>query len=457
MSRRTMVRTACAWLWSTSLVSGSVAQTLVPGAAGTTGEQFELQQDPGPGGQAPTVPPEKPSVRLVFDDHPELRVGDAIRVEFRLKLQGDVRSFSPAPASEPDEFDVPLARVGIEGRVTRYVEYEVAYELTDSQDGWRSVFVNLRPIDLFQVQGGHFKVPFSRERLTGPTNLDFTQRAAGVRLVAPGYDTGLMAHGRLDKRLLTYAVGVFEGTADETEPRPEPPGLTPLQDNPEQLVAWRVTARPVVRLQAAGWLRPLEFGVNGTHSQVDEGRYGWQGEAAFGDEIFDSLYVNGRRTRLGVDASIESGPVHLQAEWLRGRDERRGQGMESDNLPEVEVRDWYVSGTVVLTGEARSDVERPARPLFGGGAGSLEAAVRFERLSFGSAADTGEPPSTSPRSANVLGNLDTIWTVGLNWYPVRHVRMQVDAVHERFDDPLRTPLAGHDTFWSWVVRLQFAL
>lgn len=453
MTRRRTARTVYAWVWAMALVPTVEAQTFLTGAVGAT----DLRREATPGsprdGQDPVAPP----VQLVFDDHPELRVGDAVRVEFRLKLQGDYRGFSPDPASGPDRLDVPLARVGIEGRVTRYVEYEVAYELTDSEDGWRSVFVNLRPIDLLQVQGGHFKVPFSRDRLTGPTNLDFTQRAAGVRVIAPGYDTGVMAHGRLDRRLVTYAVGVFAGTRDETVPREEPPGLPPLQDNPERLLAWRVTVRPFARLRAAGWLRPLEFGANGAHSEVDEGRYGWRGEATFGDEVFDSLYVNGRRRRLGVDASIESGPVHLQAEWLLGRDERRGQGMESDDLPGLEVRDWYISGSLVLTGEDRGDVERPPRPVFSGGIGALEAALRFERLSFGSASDAGEAPSTSPRSANVLGNVDAVWTVGLNWYPARFFKVQFNAVRERFDDVERTPRPGQDTFWSYVLRLQFVL
>jgi phosphate-selective porin len=50
-----------------------------------------------------------------------------------------------------------------------------------------------------------------------------------------------------------------------------------------------------------------------------------------------------------------------------------------------------------------------------------------------------------------------VWTAGVNWYPVRFVRVQANAIRERFADPVRTPVEGRDTFWSWVVRLQFAL
>lgn len=396
-------------------------------------------------------------VRFRFDDHPQLRVGQAVRVDFRLKLQGDLRAFSPEPSVDPDDEALSLARVGVEGRVTKYLEFEADWELTDQDEPWRNARLNAVPIEACQLQVGRFKVPFSRERLMGPASLEFTQRAIGVRLIAPGYDTGVMLHGRLRRRVLTYAVGVFRGRAEETPELADPPGVPPAQDHDERLWAWRVTTRPFARAAGPAWAAGLEIGVNGTRSEIDEGRFGWSADATFGGEFFDQLYVNGRRTRLGADVALVAGPASAQFEWLRGRDERRRQGMEVDDLPALEARDWYAWGTVVLTGETKRQVERPRRPLLRGGIGSVEAAVRVEHLTLGSQSNGGEGPSLNPRGVNVLRNGDAIWTLGLNWYPTRFVKVQFDAIRERFDDQDRTPLDAHDTFWSYVLRLQFVL
>lgn len=396
-----------------------------------------------------------------FSDHPRLVLGRDSFVDFRVKVQWDHRTFSPLPDDPADDTDWALRRVGVEGQVTRFVEFEVSAELGDQEDPWRAVFVNLRPLGELQVQGGHFKVPFSRERLTGPSNLDFTQRAIGVRVVAPGYDTGVMAHGRAWKRRLGYAVGVFSGKVDRAGPAPEEPalpGVRPLQRYEDQLWAWRVTGRPFAWKAMPAWLRPLELGANAAYSHVDEGVFGWRARAVFGQDFFPSIYyVNGRRTRYGVDAALVTGPVAIQWEHLIGLDERLGQGMADDDLPELEIRSWYVSATIVVTGERKSDVERPRRPLLRGGIGAVEAAARVERLSVGSRDTLGEPPSFNPRGVNVLGNSDTVWTVGVNWYPGRFLKVQVNAIRERLEDPERTLLQGYDTFWSYVVRLQFVL
>lgn len=439
------------------------------GAAGTSpGLAQSAQWPPTPfiqvTGQSTPDPKDEPTtargVHWDFSNHPRLVLSDETFIDFRLKLQWDYRTFSPLPDDPADDTEWSLRRVGVEGQVTRYVEFEASFEIDDPDEPWRAVYVNARPFAALQVQGGHFKVPFSRERLTGPTNLDFTQRAVGVRLIAPGYDTGLMVHGRVWNRRVRYAAGVFGGAADEIDSEtdvPSLPGVRPLQTYDDQLWAWRVTLRPLDWKAVPAWLRRVEVGANAAYSHVDEGRYGWRGRAVFGQEFFPAVYVNGKRTRYGADAELEAGPVALRWEYLRGLDERLGQGVADDDLPELDVGSWFVAGAVVVTGERKADVERPRRPLLRGGVGAIEAVARVEHLTIGSRETLGEPASYSPRSVNLAGNRDTIWTVGVNWYPDRLFKVQVDAIRERFEDRTRTLLGGQDTFWSYVVRVQFVL
>ena len=109
-----------------------------------------------------------------------LRIGDAIRVEPKARVQVDVL------AREGDEgdagLDVPRRRVGIGGQVTRYVEFEVERDV-ESDGRWRDVFVDVRASRALQVRAGQFKVPFSREQLTGAGHLDFIDRSRAADLV----------------------------------------------------------------------------------------------------------------------------------------------------------------------------------------------------------------------------------------------------------------------------------
>ena len=57
--------------------------------------------------------------------HPSIRAGEWLRVDFRARLQGDIRA-SQAPSAEnadkeDDRLDVARRRVGIEGRVAHAI------------------------------------------------------------------------------------------------------------------------------------------------------------------------------------------------------------------------------------------------------------------------------------------------------------------------------------------------
>src|SRR6185436_15608375 len=107
---------------------------------------------------------------------------------------------------------------------------------------------------------------------------------------------------------------------------------------------------------------------------------------------------------------------------------------------------WYASGTMAVTGETKADgLDEPKRPLFKGGVGAIEIAFRVENIWFGSIAgeaSPGEPGSTSPRADVVLGNADRVTTFGVNWYPIRWVKIQFNVIKEELADPDQGPIPG---------------
>jgi len=439
------------------------------------GQEAVAQTKPKEGGEpreAQDPPPktadkadDDKAVRFVWKNGPSLRVGNDLRVDFRLKLQADFRGSDQDLEPAGGLLDFPRRRAGIKGHVFRVVAFEVERDLV--QNGvWRDVYVNLRPFNALQLQAGKFKIPFSREQLTGSTDLDFLYRSLAAEILAPNRDVGFMLHGRAWRRTVAYAIGTFRGDGENT-PNFEPPPLLPGDEialpSPRS-IAGRVVIRPLVPLAAAAppILETLEVGASAMRSELPEGLNHLRGETIFGTRFFSrGYYVNGPRTRIGIEAAWSPGPASLGAEYLRVEDARLGVGVGDESgtdndLPPLPARGWYVYGTWALTGEKKAGGIEPRRPFPLRGPGTIEVAARYEELRFGGG-DTSEPASRSPRAANAAGNAVAVATFGANWYVNHFVKVQLNAIRERVEDPSTSPLADRASVWTIACRLQFVM
>jgi phosphate-selective porin OprO/OprP len=376
-------------------------------------------------------------------------------------VEGAVVSHDPDVSGEGTSFEWGRRRFGVQGSITKYVEYEATYGW--EPDGtWRDLYVNVRPVSFAQVLGGKFKIPFGYERLTGPRSLDFVYRSRVSDALTPGRSLGVMAHGRAFKRVLRYAVGVFEDDGDQPPDLESVESTDNAQPPAEEGRTWaaRGTIAPLRLGSLPGKYNNLEVGGAYTHSTVPEGRNHLQGETAFGGEFFDrQYYTKGPRTRFGLEVSWAIGPGSLAAEYIVSREAREGQGVGNESqvdpdLPEIEGRGWYVAGTWVITGENRDGGVNPKRPLLQGGFGAIEVAARYEKLSFASAGSPAEPPSRSPRAANIAPNGDSAWTIGVNWYVNRWAKLRFNFINETLDDPELGPAPGASSLRTIVTMFQ---
>jgi phosphate-selective porin len=399
----------------------------------------------------PAQEPPRP-VRMDWNPRPSIRLGEFGRIDFRLKLQGDLRSFDPEQDADLDGFDFHRRRAGIEGVLFRRLEFEVERELRE-RGPWRDVFLNLDAANWLEIKGGKFKVPFGLEETTSSMDLDFIFRTLASDTIAPARDVGGMVHGRI-RRAVTYEVGVFREDGENarlTEPvfllpgEPEPPG--------GRVFAARIVTAPIARGRNDERLR---LGVAVTSSELPEGLNSLRGRTVFGTAFFPRVYVNGRRMRLGAQAEWNPGRFGLRAEYMRATDERQGQGIGDVDLSDMVARAWYGSATWVITGERKAGGIRPRRALFEGGFGAVELGTRLEQLTFGSIAHEG-PAFRNPRAEHISENRERVWTTGVNWFPNRWTRIQVNAIREHILDELRTPVAGQQTYWSAIARLQLVL
>lgn len=383
------------------------------------------------------------AVRVEFDDRPSFRFGKVLRADFRAKFQTDFRRFSPERDPKKDTFDLKRARFGIQGTFLKYFEYEVEREFRKTDSPWKDVMVNLNWTGEVQVRAGKFKVPFSREQMTGAGNLDFVFRSRIADQIAPGRQSGLMIHGRLFSRALAYEAGTFRKDGEIADFRGA------------RTVAARVTSRPLRPLRAPSLVRNLEIGAAATSTRIAEGLNSLQGRTVAGDLLFGPMYVKGRRIRLGAEIQWMPGPFSVQGEFVDVHEDREGQGVRGNDLPDLVSRGWHLSGSWAITGEDKSDGINP-KGEFPRGRGAIEVAARYEQLRLGSAEHPGRAFRTE-RSPNILGSSDRVWTFGVNWYANRWVKIQANSVREWIEDAQRRPDPDRDRYWLHIVRLQFVM
>ena len=388
--------------------------------------------------------PASAQVRLAFDKHPSLQVRNLLTVDFRLKSQADLRRFPEEAGTDPkDLFDLHRARVGIEGTFLKRFEYQIELDLQDSAQPWRDVYVDGRMFRALGLRAGQFKIPYGLDQLTGTMDLDFNYRSLAGTYLAPGRDAGVMAHGHLLNDVVRYQAGVFRQGGDNVRSSERTDAQT------DRTFAGRVVVKPWNGSKIHRALRSLAVGVAFTDGDLPGGPNSLRGKTVPGDGFFEHLYVKGRRQRIGTELQLRPSSFGVQGEFMRARDQRRGQGVDNENLPDAIAQGWYVSTTWLLTGERKKDSIEPARR----GMGAVEIAGRIERLrssTRGARADAFD----SPRSPWIAPRADSVWTAGVNWYVNRYVKLQANVIRERrtVDD---AAISWREHLWSRTLRLQF--
>ncbi len=249
-------------------------------------------------------------IRFAWADHPSVRAGSWLRIDFRARVQGDIRSSGGlADADAADTaLDIARRRVGIQGRVARIVDYQVEYELTSNE--WRDVYVDYRQFKTVRIKAGKFKLPFCLDENTSATNLDFIYRSRIASRLAPGRDRGVMVHGKVLDEVITYEAGVFQHDGDNARPS------SSARVFGGQATAARLIVAPFRRSKSA--LADFHAGVAVSGTTIPKGFPAIRARTVLGASFFDSdIWVKGRRQRTGLEARWRPGPFSVQAEYIR--------------------------------------------------------------------------------------------------------------------------------------------
>jgi phosphate-selective porin len=385
---------------------------------------------------------------------PSMHAGDWLSVNLRSKIQFDFGKVRPAPDVNENVLRGRRLRFGADGTLLRDLDYTFLTETAKGRPELRDIFLKYRKLGALQIQAGRFKIPFGLDRLTDSGDLDFVERSRIGTLLAPGRDTGAMVLGNVLERRLHYAAGVFrhDGTTSQlqdltvTDKRFPGGGRT---------FAARVGITPLPSPLAPAAFRNLSVGAAFTRGSVPAGLSSLPGLTVSNQVFFPRMYASGVRERWGADLRWRLRLLLIQGELMSGHEQRLGQGIHGEDLPALRTQGWYVSAVHPLFGHIDTSGSRFLSSILPGmHLGLFEVTARYEMIGFSSEPSAGFAPSPSPRAANVIGNEDRVWTLGINWHANRYVKLQFNGVRETLRDPSRTPIEGVNRYRTLIGRAQ---
>lgn len=326
--------------------------------------------------------------------------------------------------------DVRRARVGLDGR-WRAVSFEFTADPGDYDGVWvKDLYAQIRFSRAVRLRAGQFKLPGSREYGVSGRSLELLERAALADAISGGRDLGAMVVGEVGSRL-DYRGGVFAGDGNGRASRAG------------------TTASGRVELALA---RSLELGgsvsVGRTRAADTEDPNGLVGRSSAGYRFFDQVYVDGRRSRAGVDLAWTRRPWRVTGEFMQARDERRAQGLDFEDLPSVVATGWSVAATREFGRQTGASWWRWR---------AIDVSGRIDYLGFDDSAPPTGRDSVRPRATDIRPRSVLASTAGVSWRPTAWSRVMVNAAWERYRERRSAPEPGRSGFLALGTRLQVQL
>src|SRR5215831_8523420 len=118
-----------------------------------------------------------------------------------------------------------------------------------------------------------------------------------------------------------------------------------------------------------------------TKGGMIQGQNSIHGQTLSNFTYFDHLYVNGDRTRTGVELAWSEGPFGIKSEYIHVSEQRKGMSVRGTDLPDKITRGWYATASWMPYGKMKSKGKEPKDPfLVGHGFGAVELAARLDVL-----------------------------------------------------------------------------
>lgn len=375
------------------------------------------------------------------------------------------------------------ARLGVVGRFMRDWDYTFIYDLGGSGDGFppdpgaltsgiENALVTYNGLKnkgvplVFDI--GYMDVPFSLEESNSSNDIPFVERAAiinvATNIFANDFRSALGARSYTDSYWAgLYLTGPTSGTNHTTGEQIGIAGRAGYNfwQSPDGFLHLGADAGALLKPPAPGGIRSI------TLSDRPELRVDPTTILSTGGALGTAANPLNNAAVYGVEGAFEWRNFVVSGEYYRIDVDR--QGLATNTFD-----GGYIEGSWVITGEQRKysppagGYLRPVpehmfMPFDGSCCGAFELAARYSTINL----NDSFVPRPTPGSNSVGGGQQTVYTVGLNWYPNANIRFLFDYVHgdinKRFSTaagggiagtPLGAPVGGR--FDAVVMRTQVA-
>lgn len=351
-----------------------------------------------------------------------------------------------------DTFTFRRLRPILEGTVFGIYDFRLMPDFTGSRVVVQDAYVDARFAPFAKLRVGKFKTPVGLERLQSVADVRFVERGLPTNF-APNRDLGIQLHGEVASGVLGYQLGIFNGVLDGGSSD----ATADADNNGKKDLAARIWLQPFLASDDFR-LRGLGFGLAATHvSQTGSPSltllpsYRSPGlQPVFGYRA--GVFADGQRTRLSPQFSWYYGTFGLLGEHISVR-QAVSNNVRQDTLTHTASQ---LSLNWVLTGEEASYRElKPRAPFALGtpGWGALELVARAQRYRFdGDSFAAGNQSFVDSASAVREANA---WTVGLNWYFNRQIKLAANYEYTRFSGGAPLGLSRDDEK-SLFTRMQLS-
>jgi phosphate-selective porin OprO and OprP len=341
-------------------------------------------------------------------------------------MQADGRFYLSEPKPTGSEFLIRRLRPYFEGTVGKYYDFRFMEDFGQGTTILEDAYADIHYWPEFRLRVGKFKEPVGLERLEEDRALKFVERGLPTDLV-PDRDLGFNFHGDLFAQRVEYALGLFNGTADNT-------ATADGDNNDGKDFAARIFVHPFADTSLE-YVRQLGFGIAGTYgderSTTIDSSYKSTGQNVF-FSYAKGLVAAGPRYRISPQADYYWKSFGLLGEFVQNTQRlllppSTGKAAHPRTISN---QAWQLAATYLLTGEDATYWQVKPRRNFdpiGRGIGAWEVVARIDDLQvdrdvykYGLAS-----ASTSSREAFE-------WALGVNWYLNPNVKMQFDYEHTGF-------------------------
>ncbi len=377
---------------------------------------------------------EAPKITLGANGFGFASADGAFGLQLKGVLQVDSRTFfSDSGTAGNDGFLLRRARPILQGTVFRDFDFLFVPDFGGSSGPQIfDAYLNYRYTPALQLQAGKFKTPVGLEQLQADKDILFNERSLVTDLI-PNRDLGFELHGDLLDGSVSYAAGIFNGIGDAKNS-----SNVDIEDN--KSFAGRLFLQPF-KTASTKALQGLGFGVAGSYEDMQgtntAGLPNNNGYSTVGQQLFfaynptnRSVVADGAHWRLSPQAYYYYGPFGFLGEYAISDQRVSLAGAGPRQSARLDHTAWQVTGSWLLTGEDASFNGVIPRHNFNpanGGWGAWQLVARYSQLDIDpDAFPLYSNPRTSASSAKE-------WSVGLNWYLNRNVKVATSFSHTTFD------------------------